>query len=348
MDSKDGAKADSLTRQLADAPYRFDFFQAVRRIECTRSDLPRIGHSQRPREDPVRFCQEASLAFAPSTIARYRSGSGGRPSRLSVNFLGLLGPNGPMPLHVTECVRERIRHYQDETLARFLDVFHHRMVSLFYRAWACNQQTVSFQREGDDRFAVYIGSLFGTGMDSFRDRDAVPDIAKLHYSGRLVGGTCHAEGLCATLSDYFGFPVHIDEFVGEWIGLPHDCRCRLGASPESGVVGSTAIVGSHVWQCQHKFRLKLGPLRLSDYLRMLPGGDSLRRLIAWIRNYVGDELSWDVRLILKREEVPRPRLGQTGQLGWTTWLSSRPFEKDVGNLVLRPVGASHTVETAGV
>ena len=339
MASKDWSKGDSLTRQLMNAPYSFDFFQAVRRIECIRPDLPRVGHSQRPREDPIRFCQEASLAFAPSTIAGYRPGPGGRPPRFFVYFLGLLGPNGPMPLHITECVRERIRHHRDETLARFLDIFHHRMISLFYRAWACNQQTVSSQRDGDDRFAVYIGSLFGIGMDSFRDRDAVSDIAKLHYSGRLACGTCHAQGLRAILSNYFGIAAEIDEFIGEWIDLPEDCCCRLGASPESGLVGSTAIVGSRVWQCQHKFRVKLGPMGLSDYQRMLPGHDSLERLIGWIRNYVGDELSWDLQLILKAEEVPQLQLGRIAQLGWTTWLSSKPFEEDVDDLVLRPFAA---------
>jgi len=339
MAGKDRSKADALTRQLAKAPYSFDFFQAVRRIECTRPDLPGVGRSQRPKEDPVRFCQAASLAFAPSTIAGYSPGPGGGPPRFVVNFLGLLGPNGPMPLHITEYVRERVRHHRDETLARFLDVFHHRMISLFYRAWACSQQTVSYDRDGDDRFAVYIGSLFGIGMDSFRDRDAVPDIAKLHYSGRLVCGTRHAEGLRAIVSDYFGIAAEIDEFVGAWIDLPEDCCCRLGASPESGLVGSTAIVGSRVWQCQHKFRLKLGPMRLSAYERLLPGSDSLQRLIAWIRNYVGDELSWDVQLMLKGEEVPQLCLGQTGRLGWTTWLSSKPFEEDVDDLVLRPFAA---------
>ena len=341
MAREDRSKTDSLIDRLSDAPYSFDFFQAVRRIECTRPDLPRIGYSQRPKEDPLRFCQEVSLAFAPSTIAGYTPPWGRRPACLFVRFFGLLGPNGPMPLHITECVRERIRHHQDETLARFFNIFHHRLISMFYRAWACNHKTVSFDRQGDDRFAVYIGSLFGIGIKSCPAawRDVVPDIAKLHYAGRLVCATRPPEGLRAIVSNYFGFAAEIDEFVGEWIELPPDSCCRLGASPESGMVGSTAIVGSRVWQCQHKFRLKLGPMPLRDYRRMLPGGDSLRRLMAWIRSYIGDELSWDAQLILKAEEVPQLRLGVIGQLGWTTWLSSRAFESDVDNLVLRPLAA---------
>lgn len=339
MASENRSKTDAVMERLAEAPHSFDFFQVVRRIECSRPDLPRIGHSHRSKEDPVRFCQEVSLAFAPSTLARSVFSPGGRPARLHVYFLGLLGPNGPMPLHMTEFVRERIKHHQDRTLAWFLDIFHHRLISMFYQAWACNQKTVSFDRRGDDRFAMYFGSLFGIGMNSCRDRDAVPDIAKLHYSGRLACATRHPEGLRAIASHYFGFPAEIEEFVGEWIGLlPRYC-CRLGDSPENGVVGSTVIVGSRVWQCQHKFRLTLGPMRLRDYIRMLPGGESLHRLVAWVRNYVGDEYSWDVRLILKADEVPQFQLGAAAQLGWTTWLSSRPFEHDVDDLVLRPFAA---------
>jgi type VI secretion system protein ImpH len=336
MASENWSEADSLTRRLEDAPYSFDFFQAVRRIECSHPDLPRVGHSQRPREEAVRFCQEVSLAFAPSTIAAYAPASGVRPPRFFVNFFGLFGPNGPLPLHITEWARERIRHHGDQTFARFLDVFHHRMVSLFYRAWACNQQVVSHDRRGDDRFFAYIGSLFGIGMSSFWGRDAAPDVAKLHYSGRLSCPTHHAEGLRSILSDYFRIRAELKEFVGEWIDLPRASRCRLGESPETGLVGSTVIVGSRIWQCQHKFRVKLGPMRLSDYQRMLPGGDSLGRLIAWVRNYIGDELSWDVQLILMAEEVPPLRLGQTGKLGWTTWLTSKPLEEDADDLVLRP------------
>lgn len=339
MASEDRPTTHSVTIRLAEAPHSFDFFQAVRRIECTRPDLPRIGQSHRSKEDPVRFCQEVSLGFAPSTIARYVFASGGRPPRLYVYFLGLLGPNGPMPLHITQFARERLRHHQDQTLSRFLDVFHHRLISMFYRAWACSHKTVSFDRGGDDRFAVYIGSLFGIGMSSCRDRDAVPDIAKLHYSGRLACASRHPEGLRAIVSEYFGIPAEIEEFVGEWIDLPPEYCCHLGDSPESGVLGSTVIVGSRIWQCQQKFRLRFGPMRLRDYVRILPGGDSLRRLIAWVRNYVGDEFSWDVRLILKADEVPQLQLGATAQLGWTTWLSSQAFEQDVDDLVLRPFAA---------
>ena len=335
MEHERGVASHSLTQALRDKPYSFDFFQAVRRLECANPDLPRIGHSQRPQYDPVRFCQNVSLAFAPSAIKAYSEATDEYPSRMVVNFFGLLGTNGPLPLPITEYVHDRLHSHNDKTLASFLNVFNHRMVSLFYRAWACNQQSVSHDRTEKDPFAVYIGSLFGIGEDSFHNRDAVPDVSKLHYSGRLVCETKNAEGLREILQDYFGITVYIEQFVGRWIDIPQEHCCRLGESIDNGKMGSTLIIGSRFWECQQKFRIRFGPMHLSEYQRMLPGGDSIRRLIAWIKNYVGDELSWELQLILSAIEVPSICLGEMGRLGWSTWLRSKKFEKDADDLVLR-------------
>ncbi|HIJ70394.1 MAG TPA: type VI secretion system baseplate subunit TssG [Planctomycetes bacterium] len=335
MADENGAKADSLTKRLRDEPYELDFYQAVRRIECARPDRPRIACSQLPHEDPVQFCQNVSMAFAPSAIAAYEEATDGRPPRLSVNFFGLLGPNGPMPLHITAHTRNRIRNHGDNTLAGFLDIFNHRMISLFYRAWACNQQNVSYDRQEDDRFKAYIGSMFGIGDDSWRNRDAVADVAKLHYSGRLVCPNRNAEGLQATLQDYFGIEVDIEQFVGQWMNLPDEYRCRMAESPETGRLGATIVVGSRFWECQQKFGLRFGPMNFSDYQRMLPGGDSLGRLIAWVKNYTADELSWELQLVLKAEDVPETRLGTLGRLGLSTWLKSKRFTTDADDLILR-------------
>ncbi|MES2069609.1 MAG: type VI secretion system baseplate subunit TssG [Pseudomonadota bacterium] len=326
-------------RQLADDPFGFDFFAALRLLENAHADKPRIGQSSRPQDDAVRFGQAPSLAFEPGMLSALKSGSEGRAPRMEVNFFGLLGANGPMPIHITEYVRDRLRNSADPTLARFLDVFHHRMISLFYRAWASAQPTVSLDRPEADRFAEYIGSLIGTGMESLRKRDALPDFAKLHYAGRLSSLTHNAEGLAKTLADFFKLPVQIQEFVGHWMRLPADSRCRLRTGHDAEVLGMTTVLGSKVWNCQHKFRVVIGPVDLAEFQRMLPGGDSLQRLTAWIRNYAGLAYDWDVNLILKQEEIPPLKLGKQARLGWTTWLRSRPPQGNDRQLLLSP--ASH-------
>ena len=326
----------ALEQELEREPYRFGFFQALRLLECLAPNKPRLGQSLRSADDPIRLTQEPSMDFAPSTLAAFRPGKDGEPSRLSVYFFGLFGPNGPLPLHLTEFARNRTRNDHDPTLSRFLDVFHHRMLSLFYRAWADTQPTVSLDRPETDRFGTRIGSLFGIGMESYRDRDALSDLAKLHYAGQLACQTHHAAGLQAFLGDYYDMPVRIEQFIGQWIELSENSRCRLGESPGTGTLGASATIGERVWDCQQKFRITFGPLGFEDYQRLLPGNDSLERLVAIVRNYVGDELTWDVSLILKKEEVPPLMLGGKRGLGWTTWLFDMAMERDASDLFLDP------------
>jgi type VI secretion system protein ImpH len=215
-------------------------------------------------------------------------------------------------------------------------MFHHRMLCLFYRAWADTQPTVSLDRPETDPFADYVGSLAGLGMDALQRRDAMPDLAKLHYIGFLSCQAKHAEGLRAIISGFFGLPVAIEEFIGEWLRIEEHELTRLGAMSPTAQLGVSAIVGSSVWHCQHKFRIRLGALSLAQYLSLLPGGERLDYLTAVVRNYIGDELSWDVNLVLKRDEVPGTQLGGLAALGWTTWLGDRQSEQDADDLMLNP------------
>ena len=340
MDDADGpapgpvAAAPRLAAALAAAPWRFGFYAAMRALEAAARDRPRFGRSTRPSQDSVRLAQEPSTIFAPATLAGWQDATTDTPARLTVHFFGLFGPDGALPLHLTEYARDRRRNNRDPTFQRFADLFHHRMMSLFYRAWADVRPTVSFDRPEDDRFALYVGALTGLGMDSLRDRDAMPDLTKLHFAGHLAGQTRHAEGLAKILSAFFRMPVRIEQFIGTWLALPERDRTRLAGGAATAGLGVSAVLGKHIWSRQHKFRVVIGPLSLADYERLLPGGRSFRRLIPIVRNYIGDTLIWDVNLILRRAEVPPTILGRTGRLGWTTWLMPRHAASDAADLFL--------------
>jgi type VI secretion system protein ImpH len=322
--------------RLAKDPSQFDFYAAVRLIQSSTPDFPRVGHSWSLAQDPVRFAQNPALDFAPAALETVqRKDSDHRPVLYSRHF-GLFGPNGPLPFCLTEYARERILHHGDPTFAAFCNVFHHRLLSFFFRAWADAQKTVDFDRPKDRHWSQYLASLIGLGMESVLDRQNVPDRAKFYFAGRLVAQPRNAEGLQAIIQDFFGVPTTLESFAGKWLDLPVASRCKLGDSRETGSLGKTLIVGDRFWTCQLHFHLRMGPMDLQSYERMLPGSSSFARLRDWIRLYSGEQFSWDLQLVLRKEEVPATQLGTFGRLGWTTWIKTQPFSRDPGDLTLTP------------
>jgi len=334
MDTPVGRTTDALTffAALAEAPYSYDFYQTLRRLECLYPDKPRWGESLRPVDDPIRLGQDPDLSFAPAAVASFSMGRGDGLPRLQVRMFGLFGPNGPLPIHLTEYAHERLHNAGDATLSRFLDVFHHRFLALFYRAWAQAQPHVNRDRPDMDRYAGYIAAFFGIMPASFRRRDATPDVAKLFQAGNLVRHVRNREGLADILEQYFRVPVEIEEFVGHWMLLGVGERTYLAR--EGAVLGAGAVIGKRVWDGQHKFRIRMGSLTLAQYVNLLPGGALFAQLVDWVRFYLSFELDWDVRLILRKEEVPRLTLDRTRRLGWTTWLGKRRASSDAGDLCL--------------
>ncbi len=315
---------------------KMDFFQVLRMIENAYPDKPRIGTSLRPRDDAVRFGQNPSLIFHATSVDNFKPAHGNAKARLAVNFFGLFGANGPLPLHMTEYARERSRNAADPTLCAFLDVFHHRMISLFYRARASAEPAISLDRADADRFSQYVGSMFGIGSPALRERDKVSDFSKLHFAGMLANQKRPASGLVTILREFFKLPINLEQFVGHWMRLPADIQTRIGSADGGNRLGLSAVLGKQVWDCQHKFRIVIGPLDADEYERMLPGGASMQRLMAWVRNYAGSALDWDVRLILKKEQVPPLKLGGGVRLGWSTYLASKPAQRDPDQLLINP------------
>lgn len=322
-------------QSLQAAPGGFDFHVVMRRLEAMFQPLPRWGEASRPSEEMLRLGQDPQMRFESDALASFSPPQEDEPGRLTVAFFGLFGPQGPLPLHLTEYARERILHYGDRTLVSFVNLFQHRMYLLFHRAWAVSQPTVARDRP-NDRYRDYVGSLFGLGMRSLQQRDALPDSAKLQYAAWFASLSRNAEGLEAMVAEYFGVPTQVEQFVGEWVDLPESSRWRLGQSEDVSSLGRTTVVGSRVWCCSHKFRLVLGPLNPAQVQRFLPGGSSISLLVALVRQYVGDELDWDVRLIPDQDATRQVQLGRGDRLGWTSRIGAK--SGDAGqDLVVHPI-----------
>ena len=309
--------------RLAAEPWAHDFFAVLRQVESLSPASPRLGRALRPGAEPLRLGQDPELDFAPAALMSFRADAN-KPPRLGARFFGLFGPMGPLPLHITEYARDRLRNHADPTFARFADVFHHRALLLFYRAWAQSQPAVHADRPGDDQFAKWVSALFGQAPAALRQADAVADSAKRFAAGHLARPTRNPESISKVLRQYFKVPVRVESYVGHWITLRDEDRSRLGraGAGRSARLGVSAVAGAKVWDRQYKIRLHLGPLTLAQYEQFLPGRRSLVELRDWMRQLLGFDMLWDLQLVLKGKEVPALQLGHGAatELGRSTWL----------------------------
>ncbi len=303
--------------ELKQEPWRFDMLAALRRIERSHPDKPRIGASATRRDDFVVLGEDPYLAFPASNLAKADEDPQGR-MRLFVQFLGLLGPQGALPLATTE---ESFAWHamRDDAFPRFLDIFNNRFIQLFYRAWADSRPAAQHDRPDADRFGAYVGSTIGLGSPPFRQLDSVPDAEKLAFAGLLAPQAKSASRLRDFLSGMFKAEVEVDEFVGMRLVFEPEDRTNLGRA--HCVLGGDALLGASVYSVEDKFRVRIFARTLAQYERFLPGGDRCGPLADAVFFYLGEQLEWEAELALPAGQVKPVRLGGFGRLGWTTWMA---------------------------
>lgn len=321
-----------------DAPCTFSFFQAVRLLERRDPNRKPVGRFARPSEEAVRFEGNATLDFPASEIHRVTEPEG-EPPKLMVNFMGAYGPQGELPRVFTTLIADRLRS-RDHTLKDFIDIFNHRMISLFYQAWEKYRFPIAYERGETDRVAKHVMDLVGIGTPGLHDRTSVSDLALVYYGGLLAQKPHSADALRGLLMDYFGVPVEIQQFTGSWYSIDRKTQTWLeGGETVSEMLGFGAIVGDEVWDQQSGARVKLGPLTLEQYLEFLPFGKAHKQLKDLVRFYAGTEIDFEAQLILRRGAVPRCELGAGGEagpmLGWVTWSSTKLMDRDPGDTILR-------------
>ena len=332
-------------------PWGFDFFQTVRLLARMSPERRVVGRFTNPHDEIARFGVHPHLAFPASAIqALERKPSA--PALIRLNFMGLTGPMGILPQAYSELIMQRLRE-KDPTLRDFLDLFNHRIISLFYQAWEKYRFFVPYERGEHDLFSHDVLSLLGLGTPGLQERvkgiwpvgslqlagtQDVPDDSLLFYSGLLSAHGRSAIGLEQLLSDYFNAQVEVEQFVGAWYPVDPDSQCSLSETGDfSEQLGFGAVVGDQIWDQQSRVRIRLGPLPLEQYTDFLPGGLAHRRIKALAAFYLGGEYDVELQLVLKRGDVPPCELAaaETGpQLGWTSWMKSSEFTRDPGETIL--------------
>jgi type VI secretion system protein ImpH len=360
----------SLERRLFDHAYNFDFFQAVRLLHRLGTGRVGIGLGGPPRSEVVRFRAHISLSFPPSSIYELERPTAALPVPIMTQaFMGLTGPNGVLPRHYTELLyrlKRDARGPERYALRDWLDIFNHRIVSLFYRAWEKYRFTIPYELQGFDRidtdpFTNCLYSLVGLGAKPLRNRlrvstrgtideegresvlARVEDLGLLRFSGLLGHRPRCALSLEAMLTDYFQLSAKVRQFQGQWLQLGKANRSSLVGDQGNNQLGITAVVGDRVWDAQSKFRIRLGPLRYDQFLDFLPDRSPVKErkaiflLVHLVRLYVEPTLDFDIQLILRADEVPECQLAETGgfgaRLGWNTWVRTDVFTDNADDAV---------------
>jgi type VI secretion system protein ImpH len=324
---------EALARELKEEAASFGFFQAVRVLELLRPGRAPVGGFADPADEVVRFAVPPALHFPPGEIASLdMEGTG--PARMSVYAFGLTGPQGVLPLAYTQMVADRVRE-RDTAPRDFLDLFHHRMLSLLYRAWRKVRFTVEYGGP-HDRLTRQILDLLGLGLPAGREALGLDPETLVFYAGLLAPPTRSPVALEQMLGDYFDAPVEVESFAGGWYRLQGSDLTRVGEDLPSTVLGGGAVVGDEVWDPTARIRIRIGPVARAQYSAFLPGGTAHETLRRLVRFFGHDRLDAEVKLVLRREDVRGLRLGGEGQppLSWGTWLATQPMERDPDDTVM--------------
>jgi type VI secretion system protein ImpH len=336
-----GGRTDpSLEEALFDRGYEFEFFQAVRLLARLFPFRKAVGGTARPSEEIARFGARLSMAFPASAVHDIeRVPDSPDPARMTVAFLGLTGTQGVLPFFYTEYMIAR-KAAKDDALSAFLDLFNHRFLSLFYRAWEKHHPPILYELSAasgrqPDRFTQNLFDLIGMGTPGLRGRMGLRDESLLRYAGLIAQRPHSASAVRGVLRDYFSVPVEIDQCLGSWYDLEDSDRSYLSPELERNQLGVGVFIGDQVWDQQARFRIRVGPVSLERFIDFLPGSRTMARLIEFTRFLEGQALAFDVQIFLRAAEVPYCRLSDEGfdapRLGWMGWLKTEEFQADAGD-----------------
>ena len=330
LSSLDEASSKRLQRSLEQEAYGFAFFQLVYLVErWLGANRPALGTIGPPEREAISLRPDERLSFSPADVRRIEpivddaGNSDPERRRLVVNFMGLYGIAAPSPVYLTELL-----NYEDmdaEPLRDFLDLFNHRLLSLFFRAWQKYRYPYRYEPGAVDSFSSYVFSFAGLRENEVRRETHLPTPRLLKYTGLLGLPTRPLSGLRRLISDYFRLDsVRIRPWLLGWVEIEEGRQNRIGR--DNCVLGKSLSLGERVPDRTSRFRVRIGPISYATFLEFLPNTEKFRQLCALVRLWVGERFDVDYELIIDRRQIPEAQLAEKSsmRLGWTGWITSGP------------------------
>ena len=326
--------------KLLSTPQSYDLLKAIALLDQEASQKgfsPLDTRDAQPAleskgKQTVRLFGQASLSFVPSDISSIKSSPAtGEGFGLTTAVMSLAGNSGPLPLAFTEELIARNAN-QDFATRDFLDIFHHRLLRLFYLIRKRSQPGLSIQDPWQSAVPRLVGHLANLPSDNpVRSED--PPVTYPRHSSFMAMESRSVIGLRQYLFDQLGIRFQIESFVGRWQALRGHFVNRLGASPgqakavegHHAVLGHNAILGKRVMVPSHGIRLTAGPMPTQAIHQLLPGAVDYRKLKACLIQYLPSPTLVEIGLYPMRASIPRPSLATQAnlRLGQTAWLVSK-------------------------
>ena len=342
----------ALLHRLFTRGWEFDFFQAVWLLDRYAGERVAVGERGPIGREAFRFRPDVQMGFPPADIRRIREChdhvTDDEYYQVDVTFLGLYGASTPLPLHYAvdilrmveqAAVRpeeqagperapadrppaDRAEEESGRAPARdFLDIFHHRLISLFYRSWLKYRYDRAYGMPHRDVVTDYLLWLIGCSPQAEEATLGVSPVRMLRYTGILTQHPRSAASLEGVLSDYWAdYPLELQQCVGRWVPVPPDdlncagvANCRLGVD---------LTVGEQVYDLSGAFNISLGPVDWEAYTLFLPDGPRFAQTRALVQLYCADPLASRIEVRLRAGEVPEMQLSSDGEgsrLGYTSW-----------------------------
>ncbi|MBI4702753.1 MAG: type VI secretion system baseplate subunit TssG [Deltaproteobacteria bacterium] len=302
---------------------RFSFYRLLYLLERLFPRTPRLGYTGPAREERIRLRAAPSLVFASSDVSElgYRPlADGVRRAQVSVAFLGLYGSASPLPTHFVEEISLSVHQGGPQPVRELLDVLHHRLLTLCYRAWAKYRLSVGYLRDGHDTFTRRM--FCAVGLDGFgKGKTLINPFYFLKFAPLLASKSRSARGLQVVLDELLdGIGVQIEQFVGHWTLIEKPVRNKLGVANHQ--LGEDLVIGRYVYDGSGRYTVVLGPLQYDDYLSFLPGGHRRPFLQSVINTFTPGIHDVMLELHVDLEAAPRFQLAspRAATLSRTAWL----------------------------
>jgi len=342
------APVPALIQRVLDKGYRFSFFEAVRLLQSQQQGSVRVGHQGPPSQEAIRFQPELDMGFPAADVTHVEQLPLAETTeqeedpiqqyRIWTTFMSLYGAVSPLPSYYSEDLMDQEQADEGSLARPFLDLFHHRAISLFYRTWEKYRYEIQYQPDGSDAYSIRFLTLIGQDPAHASSDPVIHPARLLRYTGLLAQQPRSASALRTLLCDWFERRgIEIEQCVPRWIEVPEDQQARLGR--HNSRLGEDITLGARVYNRSCTFRISLRSENLADFCSFLPPGEKrpeLRELVGLMNN---DCLDCELELWIEPEHIPQTRLSaETAHLGWTTWLGRTPRESAQVTFLMRGWG----------